>query len=188
MAMLQPLFSKSVRPYTLSMHTLLVIYTTTTGHTEHVIDVLERIARETSPDVRIRRQRAEQTKAEDLAQAEYLLLACGSWNTGNVEGQLSPHMHDLLVLRAKDAELRAHAAAIGLGDERYYYTARAAEKLTEYLQTHGAQLLLPTLKIINDPFGQEAKVESWAKEMLRKIGGEAPKKALKKSSAPSKKS
>lgn len=150
--------------------TISVIYSTATGHTEHVVNVLITELTKTLPAIRITQQRAEVTKPEDLRKSDVLILACGSWNTGNIEGQLSPYMHDLLIVRASAEDLKGiHAAAIGLGDERYYFTARAAEKLTDYLTDHGATVLLPTLKIINDPFGQEKKVTAWAKELASSI-------------------
>lgn len=150
--------------------TISVIYSTATGHTEHVVNVLTEILSKEFPVARITKQKAEMTKPEDLRKSNVLILACGSWNTGNVEGQLSPYMHDLLTVRAVGENLEGiHAAAIGLGDDRYYFTARAAEKLTEFLAGHGASMLLPTLKVINDPYGQEEKVESWAKELITAI-------------------
>ncbi len=151
------------------IRTLTIVYSSATGHTEFVIDAVEAALKGTA-DLRIVRQKAETTQPEDLLKGDVLLLACGSWNTGGAEGQLSPYMHDLLTGRAKDAELKGQsAAAIGLGDERYYFTARAADKLTEYLQSRGAKLLLPTLKIVNDPFDQTKKIDAWAKEFTGKI-------------------
>lgn len=150
--------------------TLTLIYSTSTGHTEFVVDTLCAALSKLLPDLRILRQRAEMSTESDLRKSDILLLACGSWNTNNVEGQLQPHMHELLTIRAADAVLTdIPAAAIGLGDERYFFTARAAEKLTEYLTAHRATLLLPTLKIVNDPFDQTAKIEVWAKELANAI-------------------
>ncbi|MSR67350.1 hypothetical protein EXS65_00785 [Candidatus Peribacteria bacterium] len=150
--------------------TLTLIYATSTGHTEFVVDTLQAALGKILPDLRIIKQRAEVSTSEDLEKSDILLLACGSWNTGNVEGQLQPHMHELLTVRAAEAELKGKpAAAIGLGDDRYYFTARAAEKLTEYLIERQATLLLPTLIIINDPFDQTAKIEAWAKEFATAV-------------------
>lgn len=151
------------------IRTLTIVYTSTSGHTEFVIDTIEAVLKKT-PDLRVVRQRAETTKPEDLRKGDALLLACGSWNTGGPEGQLSPSMHELLTGPAKDTDLKAKpAAAIGLGDARYYFTARAADKLTDYLQSRGAKLLLPTLKIVNEPFDQTVKIEAWAKEFMQKL-------------------
>ena len=147
-----------------------VIYSTATGHTEFVVDVLVKELTKELPTVRIIKQRAEVTQPSDLKKSDVIILACGSWNTGNTEGQLSPYMHDLLTVRATMEDLKGiHATAIGLGDERYFYTARSAEKLTDYLKDHGASLLIPALKIINDPFDQENKVAVWATELAKKI-------------------
>lgn len=149
---------------------LSVIYATSTGHTEFVVDTLIAALAKSVPDLLIKKQRAETAKAEDLTKESMLLLACGSWNTGNVEGQLQPQMHELLMARAGTLELKGMpVAAIGLGDERYYFTAKAADKLTDYLSTHGGKILLPTLKVVNEPFDQVSKVEAWAKELATAI-------------------
>lgn len=150
--------------------TLTLLYSTSTGHTEFVVDALATELNKSLPDLRILKQRAEMSSSDDLKKSDILLLACGSWNTGNIEGQLQPHMHELLTVRAADVDLKGMpAAAIGLGDERYHFTARAAEKLTDYLTDHHAKVLLPTLKIINEPFDQTAKIEAWAKEFASSI-------------------
>lgn len=157
--------------------TLTLIYSTSTGHTEFVVDTLCLALGKALPNLRIIKQRAEMSTGDDLKKADILLLACGSWNTGNIEGQLQPHMHELLTVRAADVDLQGKpAAAIGLGDERYYFTARAAEKLTEYLTDHHAKVLLPTLKIINDPFDQTDKIEAWAKEFSNAVSKLPPSK------------
>ena len=156
--------------YNLPMNrSIAIVYATCTGHTEFVIDTLVEALLKEQPDLHISKQRAEVTKPEDLTKADILLLACGTWNTGNVEGQLNPHMHDLLMTRAAEADLTGKsAAAIGLGDERYHFTAKAAERLTDYLTSHHAAMLLPVLKIVNEPFDQTAKVLAWSKELLQK--------------------
>jgi flavodoxin I len=144
-----------------------VIYSTSTGNTEHVINVLiERIQESFGAKVHIIKKRAEQVEAEELTSFDVLVLACGSWNTENIEGQLQPYMFDLCTKRAKDIDLTGkRVAAIGLGDDRYYFTARAAEKLTEFLEEKQATVLLPTLKIVNDPYGQEERISAWAMEL-----------------------
>ncbi len=144
---------------------LTIIYTTSSGHTEFVIDSVIDLLTKERKELRITKQRAELTKPEDLTKGDLLLLACGTWNTGNVEGQLQPYMHDLLMNKAAAIELKGMpAAAIGLGDERYHFTAKAAERLNDFLQSHGANVLLPALKIINEPFDQQKKIDAWAKE------------------------
>lgn len=152
------------------IRTLTIIYTTGTGHTEFVVDTVITTLGVSCPDIRVVKQRAESTMPEDLTKSDALLLACGTWNTNNVEGQLSPFMHDLLSVRAAKQDLRAlPAAAIGLGDDRYFFTAKAADRLTEFLTLHNATMLLPALKIVNEPFDQEKKIHAWTKEFAVKL-------------------
>ncbi|HRH93482.1 MAG TPA: flavodoxin domain-containing protein [Candidatus Peribacteria bacterium] len=150
--------------------TLSVIYASTSGHTEHVVDTLIAALEAKHKDIRIVKQRAERTKPEDLLKSDVTLLACGSWNTNNVEGQLSPYMFELLMKTAAGLDLKGQpCAAIGLGDERYFFTAKAAQHLADYLKNHNGKVLLPTLKIVNEPYGQEDKIRTWADELFTQI-------------------
>ncbi|MEQ1849729.1 MAG: flavodoxin domain-containing protein [Candidatus Peribacteraceae bacterium] len=149
---------------------LLIVYTSTSGHTEFVVRTVVEALEKSAPNLRVRMQRAENTKPEELTSEDVLLLACGSWNTGNIEGQMSPFMHELLAVRAAETKLGGQkCAVIGLGDKRYYYTARAAEKMAEFVTSHGGTMVLPPLKVINDPFDQEEKIKTWTEEFLSSI-------------------
>jgi flavodoxin I len=110
-----------------------------------------------------------------LLRGDILLLASSTWNTGGVEGQLNPHMLELLQNKAKNVDLAVEACAcIGLGDHRYFYQARAAELLDHYVEVHHGRLLLPTLRIIDEPYGQEETVRVWARQMVeasQQVGG-----------------
>lgn len=112
-------------------------------------------------------QRVELAKPEDLLKGDILILASSTWNTGGPEGQLNPHMHAFVHGLAKTADLKGKSVAvIGLGDERYFYTALAKEHLETFVKTHGGQLLEPSLTIINEPYGQEEKIKEWAKRLV----------------------
>jgi len=148
-----------------------IIEASTSGHTAFVLDTLVKFLGENASDLTITRQRAEQAAPEDLTRGDVLLLASASWNTGGREGQLNPHMHAFLKERAKSANLGGKPVAlIGLGDERYHYTARALQHLEEYVRSHGGKLLT-SLRIVNEPYGQEEKVRAWGKELLETIKG-----------------
>ena len=80
---------------------------------------------------------------------------------------MNPHMWVLLQSKAKNLDLACKpCACIGLGDARYLYTARAADLLERYVKTHRGRLILPTLKIINEPYGQEEKVKVWGSQLV----------------------
>jgi flavodoxin I len=82
-------------------------------------------------------------------------------------------MSVLLQSKAKDLDLASKpSACIGLGDHRYYYTARAADLLHDYIESHHGRLLLPALKIVDEPYGQEEVILGWGKQLadvLRRV-------------------
>jgi flavodoxin I len=80
---------------------------------------------------------------------------------------LNPHMSALLQDKAKTLDLAGKpCACIGLGDHRYFYTARAADYLQHYVAAHHGGLMLPVLKIIDEPYGQEKAVRIWGKQLV----------------------
>ena len=151
--------------YNRAMVSVHCIYASTSGHTEYVVDQCCDMVRQAHHDVKTRR--AEQAQPEDLLKGDALILASGTWNTGGAEGQLNPHMHAFLRERAKDIDLKGkQVAVIGLGDDRYHFTCRAADHLEEFVRTHHGILIEPTLRIINEPYGQEKIIKDWAKTFL----------------------
>ena len=147
-----------------STPSLHIIFATTSGHTEFVIDTLTRSAE--LADCRIEKTLAERASAEDMRRGDVLLLASSTWSTGGVEGQLNPHMADLLESKAKSLDLALKpSACIGLGDHRYYYTARAANLLEDYIKSHNGRLVSSTLRIVDEPYGQEQTILAWGKQL-----------------------
>ena len=145
-----------------------VVFASTSGHTQYVVDVLIASLKQTAPDWQIEASMAERTEPQDLLTGDLLLLAAATWNTWGVEGQLNPHMWTLLEDKAKNLDLAGKpCAVIGLGDHRYFYTARAAERLQHYVETHQGQLLLPFLKLIDEPYGQEATIRAWGRQLIQ---------------------
>lgn len=154
----------------IAVPSLQIIYASTSGHTEYVIEKLVASLLKQRPELRIEKHRAEQCSVEHLLQGDILLLASGSWNTGGVEGQLNPHLHALLKEKAVGVDLKGKKVAlVALGDARYRYTVGAAAHLEEFVKTHGGEILGDTLKIVNEPYGQEKTVEEWGKKLLSKI-------------------
>ena len=149
------------------MASLHIIYASTSGHTEFVIDTLIAYLKEKAPNLEISKQIAEQAFPEDLLKGDLLILAPGTWNTGGVEGQLNPHMHEFLLKRAQTANLKGRKVSIiALGDERYYYTSRAGEHLRSFVQTHDGVIAGDPLVIVNEPYGQEERVKRWGDKIL----------------------
>jgi len=148
----------------LSLH---IVFASTSGHTEYVVDALINSLKSITPGWEIEQTKAEKAQPQDLLNGDVLLLASATWNTGSIEGQLNPHMWVLLHDKAKTLDLAGKpCACIGLGDHRYFYTARAADHLQYYVKAHHGRLIVPTLKIIDEPYGQEEAVRVWGKQLV----------------------
>lgn len=157
------------------LSSLHIIYASTSGHTEHVVDTLMQFIAERSADVVVERQRAELASVKDLLRGDVLVLGCGTWNTNGKEGQLNPIMRDLLLERAKDIDLCGKPTTfISLGDDRYYYRTRCTEHFLRFLREHHGTLFLPPLVIVNEPYGQEGKVCRWTEKLLHHMMRGAP--------------
>lgn len=122
------------------------------------------------PDLTIERTRAEQAKPEDILHGDVVILGSGTWNTGGIEGQLNPHMHEFLIERAKDVTLQGKPmTCISLGDDRYYQRTRCTEHFLRFIRTHNGTLITPPLVIVNEPYDQVEKIETWSEKLLQKI-------------------
>lgn len=150
------------------MPSIQIIYASTSGHTEYVVQKLVEFLE--SQKLEVQSTKAEQAKPEDLLKGDLLILASGTWNTGGVEGQMNPHMHDFLLSTAKDINLKGKKVMlIALGDHRYFYTCRAGEHMRKFVMTHGGTVVEPSLLIVNEPYGQEDKVEKWSSKVLAQL-------------------
>lgn len=142
---------------------LQIIYASTSGHTEYIVGL---IADALKGARKVTVTRVERATPASLYEGDVLLLACGTWNTGGIEGQFNPHMHTFLLEKAKGEDLKGkNVAIVGLGDARYRYTARAGELLQRWVEEHGGTLVLEPLIVVNEPYGQEDEVNAWAKKL-----------------------
>jgi flavodoxin I len=156
-----------VVPQFIQRRVLHIVFASTSGHTEYVVDALIDSLKNIIPGWEIEETRAEKAQPHNLLSGDVLLLASSTWNTGGIEGQLNPHMWSLLNDRSKNLDLAEKpCACIGLGDHRYFYTARAADHLQNYIEAHHGRLLAPTLKIIGEPYDQEEAVRVWGRQLL----------------------
>jgi flavodoxin I len=145
-----------------------IIFASTSGHTEHVVQTLGSALETEGMEVTF--QRAEEAGSDDVLLGDMLILACGTWNTGGKEGQLNMHMDALLRGRANEVDLQGKpCAVIALGDDRYYYTGRATEHLMQFIMQHNGKSCCPPLLIVNEPYGQEEKVQDWGKKLQSTI-------------------
>ena len=153
----------AILPSVPSIH---IIFASTSGHTEYVVQVLQQEIQE----ARITAVAAELATKEDFEKGDFLVLASGTWNTGGQEGQLNPHMHLLLKKKFADHDLAGRKVAmIGLGDERYRYRARAIDHIKKFIEGHNGEVFGTPLVVINEPYGQEEQVIKWWQTLARKF-------------------
>jgi flavodoxin len=154
-------------PHFVQRRSFHIVFASTSGHTEYVVEALIDFLKSTIPGWGIEETMAEKAQPQDLLSGDVLLLACATWNTGGIEGQLNPHMWVLLHDKAKTLDLAGKpCACIGLGDHRYFYTARAAEHLQHYVKAHHGRLIVPALKVIDEPYGQEDAIRVWGQQLV----------------------
>jgi flavodoxin I len=154
-------------PHVIQRRVLHIVFASTSGHTEYVVEALIDSLKSVTPGWEIEETMAEKAQPQDLLTGDVLLLASATWNTGGIEGQLNPHMSVLLHDKAKTLDLAGKpCACIGLGDHRYFYTARAADHLQNYVKGHHGRLIVPMLRIIDEPYGQEEAVRVWGKQLV----------------------
>jgi hypothetical protein len=80
-------------------------------------------------------------------------------------------MQALLTGRGATADLKNKPClAIGLGDRRYRYTANAAVLLEQWITGHLGTMLLPALKIVDEPYDRLDEVlKHWLDQLLAKL-------------------
>lgn len=150
------------------------IYASTSGHSEYVVHTMTQRIAARSPDITVEIQRAERADPKDLLRGDILVLASGTWNTGGVEGQLNMHMQALLEDRCKDLNLHNRLLTfISLGDERYYYRTRCTEHFLRFQREHQGKLFIPPYVLVNEPYGQEERMDHWIEKLLDRMAGAA---------------
>lgn len=152
------------------MPRLSAVIASTSGHTEFVVDEVLRRFRAGLSGYEINVLRAETATKEDLLGCDVLLLASGTWNTGGVEGQLNPHMHELLFSRSLGIDLQGKPVMlVSLGDDRYYFTTRCTERFVTFLKSGNGKIFGMPLVILNEPYDQTEKIEKWADAQVKKL-------------------
>jgi flavodoxin I len=130
-----------------------------------VVEALIDSLKSTTPRLEVEETMAEKARPQDLLSGDFLLLASSTWNTGGIEGQLNPRMWALLQDKAKTLDLAGKpCACIGLGDHRYFYTARLVYYLERWNNQPAMMAFDVVLQMIR-PYGQEEVVRVWGKQL-----------------------
>src|SRR5580704_13108427 len=96
--------------FTRSRFLLHIVFASTSGHTEYVVDSLIDSLKDIAPGWEIEKTMAETTQPQDLLRGDVLLLASATWNTRRIDGQLNPYMSLFLQDNAKNLDWRRSRA------------------------------------------------------------------------------
>ncbi len=152
------------------LKTLHIIYASTSGNTEYVVDEVVKYCSKQMPQLAVERQRAELANPTDLLRGDVIILGSGTWNTGGTEGQLNMYMHALLHDRSQDLDLQGKPITfISLGDDRYYFRTRCTEHFLRFQREHNGTLFIPPLVMVNEPYGKEERIHQLTEKLLGHI-------------------
>lgn len=161
------------------MNSLHIIYASTSGHTEYVVNRVVEYIHTHAPTLQIAKQKAEVAEPTDLLEGDILILGSGTWNTGGMEGQLNTHMHVLLEEKGINVDLKNKPITfISLGDDRYYFRTRCTEHFLRFQREHNGNLFMPPLVLVNEPYEQEQKIDHWAAALLTKMRSNSKKQGI----------
>lgn len=146
------------------MASALIVYGSTTGNTEYVAGVVERVLAESGAAVK--KIDAADAGAEGLCDGyDLVVFGCSTWGDDSIELQddFIPLFEAFDGINAKGK----NTAVFGCGDSGYTYFCGAVDAIEEKLAALGAEVL-DTLKIDGDPQSERSEIEAWAQGVVAK--------------------
>lgn len=142
-----------------------IIYASTSGHTEAVVDRVAKAWRKKG--IKVALHRAEQVSMDVVKNNQLFVLASSTWNHGQINPFFKKFLKELTEVKLSPADKKT--AIIGLGDSRYepVYVCESAVKLEKAWLAQGGKVVGKVLKIEGDPFTVlDTKVRAWAVKTL----------------------
>jgi flavodoxin short chain len=143
----------------------LIVYGSTTGNTEYVAGVAERVLADAGASVK--RIDASDASPEGLCKEyDLVLFGCSTWGDDSIELQddFLPLFDNFDVIGAKGKTV----AVFGCGDSSYTYFCGAVDAIAQKLGELGAEVV-DTLKIDGDPQSEKDEIEGWVKGVAANI-------------------
>ncbi|QQS59183.1 flavodoxin family protein [Candidatus Peregrinibacteria bacterium] len=146
--------------------TVRIIYGTTSGNTELVCEMVQKVLEERCLSVAI--ERVEKSQPEDIFLADCTILASSTYGHGILQDHFIPYAKKLEVL-----DFSNHLfAVIGLGDPKYdrQYNIESANILEHLVQNRDGTLLQHALRVNEMPLRHlEDTVRKWAEHLAEEI-------------------
>lgn len=146
------------------MASALIVYGSTTGNTEYVAEVAERVL--AGKGMSVKMLNVSSATAAGLCDGyDLILFGCSTWGDDSIELQ-----DDFIPLFDNFDQIGAagkKTAVFGCGLSDYTYFCGAVDAIEEKLNALGAQVI-DTLKIDGDPQSEKGEIESWAGRVAAK--------------------
>lgn len=147
------------------MASALIVYGSTTGNTEYVAGVAEKILSENGASVK--KIDASDADPDGLCDGfDLVLFGCSTWGDESIELQ-----DDFIPLFESFDSINAqgkNVAVFGCGDSSYTYFCGAVDTIEQKLDELGAKVI-DTLKIDGDPQSEKEEIENWAKRIAASV-------------------
>lgn len=146
------------------MSSALIVYGSTTGNTEYVAGLAERILQESCD--KVTKLDASNAESDGLCDGyDIILFGCSTWGDDSIELQ-----DDFIPLFDNFDQIKAagkKVAVFGCGDSSYEYFCGAVDAIEQKLGDLGAEVL-DTLKIDGDPQSEKDEIEAWTRQVIQK--------------------
>lgn len=140
------------------MASALIVYGSTTGNTEYVAGVAERVLRDAG--LAVSKMDVSDASAAGLCDGfDLVLFGCSTWGEDSIELQddFIPLFEEFDAINAKGKK----TAVFGCGDSGYTYFCGAVDAIEQRLESLGAEVV-DTLKIDGEPQSEKSAIEDWA--------------------------
>lgn len=144
------------------MNKVLIVYGTGSGNTQLVVDAIAEGLVESGLEVKALRGEQVLKKdaelREELLSYSLVLLACSTWNVGQLQDYYAPFVKELGKLQLPQHKF----AVVGLGDSKNYdIFCGAADILQQTVEQVGGQLIAPTLRVDGPPHAKLVEFKQW---------------------------
>jgi len=142
-----------------------IVYASTSGNTEFVMDKVADVWRKMGREVFL--HRSEKTDINILTKNKFFLLATSTWDNGKINPFFDRLLSEMEKLDFSDKS----AAFIGLGDRRYesHYFCTGMTLLKEVWEKSNGKSVGVALTIGREPFDEiiDKLVRDWAEKTLK---------------------
>jgi flavodoxin I len=142
------------------MKKVIIVYGSTTGTTESMVDVVKQEMKSSGLDVTVKR--ASDTIPEELSNYEVLILGCSTWGDGELQEDFIEFEEKMRTTDLKGKK----SAVFGPGESMYPQFCKAVDILEGTLKQCGAHLIKDGIKVDVSEEDCESAVRVWVKSVI----------------------